>query len=113
MIEWEAACFPFFLEARDTRDSGAIAKRLCTGLQIRRARFDSGSRLHRSSEKASQRCEAFLFVVVVPGAGLEPACLAAADFKSATSTGFVTRASGPSYREPRDPHALEMGAAQQ
>jgi hypothetical protein len=26
---------------------GAIAKRLCNGLQIRLARFDSGSRLHR------------------------------------------------------------------
>ena len=25
---------------------GAIAKRLCTGLQIRLAQFDSGSRLH-------------------------------------------------------------------
>ena len=48
---------------------------------------------------------------LVPGAGVEPACLAAADFKSATSTGFVTRASGLSYREPRDPDALKMGAA--
>ena len=33
---------PFFL------DNGAIAKRLCTGLQIRVGRFDSGSRLHHS-----------------------------------------------------------------
>ena len=31
---------PFFL------GHGAIAKRLCTGLQIRVGRFDSGSRLH-------------------------------------------------------------------
>ena len=32
---------PFFVKV-----DGAIAKRLCTGLQIRLAQFDSGSRLH-------------------------------------------------------------------
>ena len=32
---------PFFVQV-----NGAIAKRLCTGLQIRLAQFDSGSRLH-------------------------------------------------------------------
>jgi hypothetical protein len=32
---------PFFVKV-----NGAIAKRLCTGLQIRLAQFDSGSRLH-------------------------------------------------------------------
>ena len=31
---------PFFVKV-----NGAIAKRLCTGLQIRLAQFDSGSRL--------------------------------------------------------------------
>ncbi len=31
-------------------------------------------------------------MALVPGAGLEPARLAAADFKSATSASFVTRA---------------------
>ncbi len=33
---------PFFVKV-----DGAIAKRLCTGLQIRLAQFDSGSRLHQ------------------------------------------------------------------
>ena len=33
---------PFFVKVH-----GAIAKRLCTGLQIRLAQFDSGSRLHQ------------------------------------------------------------------
>ena len=32
---------PFFLA------QGAVAKRLCTGLQIRVGRFDSGPRLHQ------------------------------------------------------------------
>jgi hypothetical protein len=32
--------------------SGAIAKRLCSGLQSRLGRFDSGSRLQRFKEKA-------------------------------------------------------------
>ena len=36
----------------------------------------------------------------VPGAGLEPARLAAADFKSATATNFVTRACGAFYATP-------------
>jgi hypothetical protein len=35
---------PFFVAEFRRRD-GAIAKRLCNGLQIRLARFDSGSRL--------------------------------------------------------------------
>ncbi len=35
---------PFFVQV-----NGAIAKRLCTGLQIRLAQFDSGSRLQISS----------------------------------------------------------------
>ena len=30
------------------RTSGAVAKRLCTGLQIRVGRFDSGPRLHHA-----------------------------------------------------------------
>ena len=55
----EAWCFPFFWQDRDltqaaTRGAsesklhGAIAKRLCNGLQIRPARFDSGSRLQET-----------------------------------------------------------------
>ena len=39
---------PFFVKV-----NGAIAKRLCTGLQIRLAQFDSGSRLHRTKATAS------------------------------------------------------------
>ncbi len=37
-------CTVLVLFDQDLR--GAIAKRLCNGLQIRLARFDSGSRLH-------------------------------------------------------------------
>ena len=36
---------PFF-SGEWARIAGAIAKRLCNGLQIRLVRFDSGSRLH-------------------------------------------------------------------
>ena len=39
---------PFFVKV-----NGAIAKRLCTGLQIRLAQFDSGSRLHRTKATVS------------------------------------------------------------
>jgi hypothetical protein len=41
--------FPFFCTPGATSGCrGAIAKRLCTGLQIRVGRFDSGSRLQSS-----------------------------------------------------------------
>ncbi len=47
---------PFFVSVElwssvtcDAKQYGAIAKRLCNGLQIRLARFDSGSRLQGSS----------------------------------------------------------------
>ena len=40
---------PFFVKV-----NGAIAKRLCTGLQIRLAQFDSGSRLQIKSRYCSQ-----------------------------------------------------------
>ena len=40
-------------------NNGAIAKRLCPGLQIRSARFDSGSRLQQI--KALPQCKAFFF----------------------------------------------------
>jgi hypothetical protein len=40
---------PFFVKV-----NGAIAKRLCTGLQIRLAQFDSGSRLQTKSRYCSQ-----------------------------------------------------------
>ena len=47
---------PFFVSVdlwssvtSDAKQNGAIAKRLCNGLQIRPARFDSGSRLQGSS----------------------------------------------------------------
>jgi hypothetical protein len=40
---------------------GAIAKRLCSGLQSRLGRFDSGSRLQDSKEKALT-CQGFFFV---------------------------------------------------
>ncbi len=39
---------PFFVKV-----NGAIAKRLCTGLQIRLAQFDSGSRLHQTKATVS------------------------------------------------------------
>ena len=44
------------LHQRDLRvgESGAIAKRLCNGLQIRLVRFDSGSRLQDSREGSAQ-----------------------------------------------------------
>lgn len=38
-------CWPFLLEMFERY--GAVTKRLCTGLQIRLARFDSGPRLHK------------------------------------------------------------------
>ena len=41
---------PFFVKV-----NGAIAKRLCTGLQIRLAQFDSGSRLHLNKATASRQ----------------------------------------------------------
>jgi hypothetical protein len=41
---------PFFVKV-----NGAIAKRLCTGLQIRLAQFDSGSRLHKNQGLTSNR----------------------------------------------------------
>jgi hypothetical protein len=40
---------PFFVKVH-----GAIAKRLCTGLQIRLAQFDSGSRLQNHACTCSQ-----------------------------------------------------------
>ena len=53
---------PFFIEGKQTlltlvlvvcwciscAEHGAVTKRLCTGLQIRLARFDSGPRLHQA-----------------------------------------------------------------
>jgi hypothetical protein len=42
---------PFFLA--ENASLGAIAKRLCNGLQIRLARFDSGSRLQNTSMKST------------------------------------------------------------
>ena len=45
---------PFFVKV-----NGAIAKRLCTGLQIRLAQFDSGSRLHQTNATASRRLHFF------------------------------------------------------
>ena len=48
---------PFFVKV-----NGAIAKRLCTGLQIRVGRFDSGSRLHHT--KPLTRYGGFFFCVI-------------------------------------------------
>ena len=42
---------------------GAVAKRLCTGLQIRVGRFDSGPRLH-INQSVSPPCGGFFSVVV-------------------------------------------------
>ena len=39
----QPGCFPLFVYV--VYREGALAKRLCTGLQIRVGRFDSGSRL--------------------------------------------------------------------
>ena len=36
-----------FLVGKYKKGYGAVTKRLCTGLQIRLARFDSGPRLHQ------------------------------------------------------------------
>src|SRR3954465_5693557 len=41
--------------------SGAIAKRLCSGLQSRLGRFDSGSRLQDSKRKSPDLVGAFCF----------------------------------------------------
>jgi hypothetical protein len=49
---------PFFVKVQ-----GAIAKRLCTGLQIRLAQFDSGSRLHMNQGLTSDRESFFLLGV--------------------------------------------------
>ena len=55
---------PFFVKV-----NGAIAKRLCTGLQIRLAQFDSGSRLQTSfwniHASAVATSGAFLFAAFV------------------------------------------------
>ena len=52
---------PFFVKVH-----GAIAKRLCTGLQIRLAQFDSGSRLQGfiliNQALSSRELGAFLLV---------------------------------------------------
>jgi hypothetical protein len=49
---------PFFVKV-----NGAIAKRLCTGLQIRLAQFDSGSRLHTNQGLTSDRKSFFVLSV--------------------------------------------------
>ena len=49
---------PFFVKV-----NGAIAKRLCTGLQIRLAQFDSGSRLQMNQGLTSYR-KPFSFMAV-------------------------------------------------
>ena len=55
---------PFFVKVH-----GAIAKRLCTGLQIRLAQFDSGSRLQIKAAIAS--IAAFCLVTQLLGLGRE------------------------------------------
>ena len=53
---------PFFVKV-----DGAIAKRLCTGLQIRLAQFDSGSRLHTKINGLRETVTHFFVgVVAVP-----------------------------------------------
>jgi hypothetical protein len=47
---------PFFVKVH-----GAIAKRLCTGLQIRLAQFDSGSRLQCNARTPPRVRAFFLF----------------------------------------------------
>ena len=78
------------------QDPGAIAKRLCNGLQIRLVRFDSGSRLQIFLSDRAPDAEPFVF----PGRphNRAPARVAksvdAADLKSATSHrvyGFESR----------------------
>ena len=49
---------PFFVKV-----NGAIAKRLCTGLQIRLAQFDSGSRLQISLVNSTSKPRQGLFVL--------------------------------------------------
>ncbi len=49
---------PFFVKVHV-----AIAKRLCTGLQIRLAQFDSGSRLQISLVKSTNEPRKGLFVL--------------------------------------------------
>src|SRR5574337_386307 len=46
MVDKGSPLLPFFLAP--FAGSGAVTKRLCSGLQIRVARFDSGPRLHHS-----------------------------------------------------------------
>jgi hypothetical protein len=50
---------PFFVKVH-----GAIAKRLCTGLQIRLAQFDSGSRLHINQGLTCERKPFFICCVI-------------------------------------------------
>lgn len=51
---------PFFVKVH-----GAIAKRLCTGLQIRLAQFDSGSRLHMKQRLSPPREGFFVSALVL------------------------------------------------
>ena len=51
---------PFFVKVH-----GAIAKRLCTGLQIRLAQFDSGSRLHMKQRPSPPREGFFVSALVL------------------------------------------------
>jgi hypothetical protein len=57
---------PFFVKV-----NGAIAKRLCTGLQIRLAQFDSGSRLQGfiliNQALSSRELSAFLLFYALHG----------------------------------------------
>lgn len=58
------------------------------------AEFIRGQRAKKPCKTRLTRCRyRILLHIVVPGTGIEPVRPKAADFKSATSTNFVTRAS--------------------
>ena len=46
--DWETTAYGLSKRLVSRSSSGAIAKRLCNGLQIRLVRFDSGSRLQNA-----------------------------------------------------------------
>ncbi len=73
----------------ETRPSARTAAR--PWMRFWRRRPFGGSRARRPAHSGEESLKP-LFFLRVPGAGLEPACLAAGDFKSPASTDFATRA---------------------
>ena len=111
----------------DTGSFGAVAKRLCTGLQIRPARFDSGPRL-QTDESPIRVAQVGLFCgfscvapsglgrastawCPEPGSNRHAAFQQAADFKSAVSTDFTIGAWAASVSRSRQDGSRHQGDA--